>query len=234
MKKAAFRTATAPIDMAVTGNTIAVTDLMKSISLVEYKKGRAGGSDQLTEIARHFETMWGTAIAQVADNTYLESDAEGNLVVLQHEANGFSEEDRRRLRVTSEFLLGEMVNRIRRIDVQPSPNAIVIPRAFAATVEGAIYLFAVIAPGKQDLLMRLQGLLAERVESPGKVPFNTFRGFKSSVRDMSKEGPQRFVDGELIERYLEAESGVQEAIATELAVGVEDLREMVESLRRIH
>ncbi|EME40732.1 hypothetical protein DOTSEDRAFT_177898 [Dothistroma septosporum NZE10] len=233
-KKASYRTATAPIDVCVTGNVIAVTDLMKSMSLVEYKKGRTGMPDTLTEIARHFETLWGTAVANVADNTYLQSDAEGNLIVLQHDTNGFSEEDRRRLRVTSELLLGEMVNRIRRIDVTPTHGALVIPRAFLATVEGSIYLFALIVPGKQDLLMRMQNNMASLVKSPGHVEFATFRGFKNQVRDEGANGPSRFVDGELIERFLDCGQDIQEEIIRDLGIELEEARGMVESLRRIH
>lgn len=235
-KKAAYRTATAPIDLAITNNIIAVTDLMKSVSLVQFTPGRSGLPDTLAEIARHYDTLWGTAVANVAENTYLEADAEGNLVVLQHDINGFSEEDRRRLRVTSEMLLGEMVNRIRRIDVTPTSGAIVIPRAFLATVEGSIYLFCLIAPGKQDLLIRLQNKLAEMVKSPGGVPFSKFRGFRNQVRDMGDEGPSRFVDGELIERFLDCSAEVQEEVVKELpgGIGVEDVKGMVEALRRIH
>ncbi|KAK0878312.1 hypothetical protein LTR87_007850 [Friedmanniomyces endolithicus] len=234
VKKAAYRTATAPIDLAVTGTTIAVTDLMKSVSLLQYTPGRAGAPDSLGEIARHFETLWGTAVANVAENTYLASDAEGNLVVLQHDINGYSDEDKRRLRPVSEMLLGEMVNRIRPISVQPSPNALVIPRAFLATVEGGVYVFCLIAPGHQDTLMRLQTLLAERVVSPGSVPFNKWRGFRSQVRDAGEEGPTRFVDGELVERFLDAVLEVQEEVAGELGRSVEEVRGWVEALRRIH
>lgn len=235
-KKAAYRTATAPIDLSITGNVVAITDLMKSVSLVEYTPGRSGLPDTLTEVARHYDTLWGTAVANVAENTYLEADAEGNLVVLQHDVNGFSEEDRRRLRVTSEMGLGEMVNRIRRIDVTPTPNAVVIPRAFLATVEGSIYLFCLIAPGKQDMLIRLQNKLAEMVQSPGGVPFAKFRGFRNQVRDAGEEGPARFVDGELIERFLDCSTEVQEAVVKALPgeVGVEEIRGMIEGLRRIH
>lgn len=236
VRKAAYRTATAPIDINVTNNIIAVTDLMKSLSLVEYKKGRAGIPDTLTEVARHFETSWGTANANVADNTYLQADAEGNLMVLQHDINGFSEEDKRRLRVTSEMLLGEMVNRIRRIDVTPTPGAIVIPRAFLATVDGAIYLFALIAPGRQDLLIRMQGKMAEVMKSPGDVPFTKFRGFKTQVRDLGDEGPSRFVDGELIERFLDCSEEIQRDVIKDLPGGMdlEEVRGMVEGLKRIH
>ena len=240
-KKAAYRTATAPIDLAVspTTSTIAVTDLMKSLSLIQYTPGAAGLPDTLTEIARHFETLWGTACAHVADSTYLESDAEGNLVVLEHDINGYSEEDRRRLRVTSEMLLGEMVNRIRPVAVTPTHNAIVIPRAFLATVEGGVYLFALIAPGKQDLLIRLQTRIAEIITSPGDVPFGRYRGFKTQVRDMGEEGPVRFVDGEVVERFLdlpvEVQAGVVEGLPGVSAgeAGVEEVRGLVEGLRRV-
>lgn len=233
-KRASYRTATAPIDITVTDNIIAVTDLFKSVSLVEYRRGAGGLPDTLSEAARHYETLWGTAIANVADNTYLESDAEGNLIVLQRDVASYAEEDKRRLRVTSEMLLGEMVNRIRRIDVQPTPNATVIPRAFLATVDGSIYLFALIAPGKQDLLMRMQANMAQMVKSPGHVGFNKFRGFRSAVRDMGEEGPVRFVDGELVEAFLDLDEAVQEKVVEGLNIGVEEVRGMVEALRRIH
>ena len=235
VKRAAYRTATAPIDIAVYGGAIiAVTDLMKSLSLVKYDEGHGGEPASLVEIARHFETLWGTAVANVDENSYLESDAEGNLVVLEHDVNGFSKEDRRRLRITSEMHLGEMVNRIRPIDVKPTATAIVFPRAFLATVEGSIYLFALIAPGKQDLLIRMQSKMAELVKTPGHVPFSQYRGFKTQVRNMGEEGPNRFVDGELIEKFLDCSEEVQEEIIKDLGVGIDDVRLMVESLRRIH
>lgn len=231
-KMASYRTATAPIDISVTGNKIAIADLMKSISIVQLKAGRGGIPDELEEIARHYETSWATAVGQIDDNSYLESDAEGNLIVLNHEVGGFSDDDRRRLRVTSDMLLGEMVNRIRRIDVVPTSGAIVIPRAFLATVEGSIYLVALITPSKQDLLMRLQENMAKLVQSPGHVPFNKYRAFKTAVRE--NEEPNRFVDGELIERFLDCDVQLQEKIVEGLNVDVEDVRGMVESLRRLH
>ena len=202
--------------MCVVDNIIAITDLMKSMSLVEYSPGQHGVPDTLSEVARHFDTLWGTAVANVAENTYLQSDAEGNLVVLQHDVNGFSEEDRKRLRVTSEMLLGEMVNRIRRIDVTPTPGAFVIPRAFLATVEGSIYLFGLISPSYQNILIQLQDNLAALVSSPGDVAFNRYRAFKNQVRE--EEEPRRFVDGELVERFLDASPDVQERAVKGLGV----------------
>lgn len=98
-------------------------------------------------------------------------------------------------------------------------------------MEGSIYLFALIAPGKQDLLMRLQTSMAECVRSPGLVPFNKYRAFKNQVRE--SEEPYRFVDGELIERFLDCDVERQEQIVEGLGVGVEEVKAMVGSLRRL-
>ena len=113
---------------------IAIADIMKSVSVVEFQEGEAGEPDALVEVARHFQTAWATAVAHVSKNTFLESDAEGNLMVLQQNVTGVTDNDRRRLEVTSEIRLGEMVNRIRRIKVPTAVDAVVIPRAFMATV----------------------------------------------------------------------------------------------------
>ena len=231
-KVASYRTSTAPIDLAITGDLIAVADLMKSVSLVRYTKGHGGLPDSLEEVGRHYETTWGTAVAHIDEDTYLEGDAEGNLIVLSQEAAAYSEEDRRKLRVTSDMRLGEMVNRIRRIDVLPTTGAIVVPRAFLATVEGSIYLFALISAARQDLLMRLQEKMAQMVQSPGHVPFNRYRAFKTMVREADE--PNRFVDGDLIERFLDCDDGLQSSIVEGLGVEVDEVREMVESLKRLH
>lgn len=239
---ASYRTSTAPIDLAVSGNRIAIADLMKSVSVIEYSPT----TNTLTELARHFQTAWSTAVALVDENTYLEADAEGNLMVLSQDVTSEMKEDRRRLRITSEILLGEMVNRIRPIVTSNSGSpasgdsaALVTPKAFLATVEGSIYLFATIAPAMQNLLMELQRAIAKYVQSPGDVPFMKYRAFRSTVRE--EEEPMRFVDGELVERFLDVSDDVQAQIVAEMRVGgvqqgqldVEELKGMVERLRRL-
>lgn len=206
---------------------------MKSASIVQFTAGKGGKPDTLTEVARHYQTTWGTALALVDANTYLQSDAEGNLMVLHQDVKGEQglDEDQRRLQVTSEMQLGEMVNRIRRIDIAVAESATVVPRAFVATVEGSIYLFALIAKGRQDLLMRMQACMARYVQSPGGVEFMGYRAFKNQVRE--EKEPFRFVDGELIERFLECKVEVQQQIVDELGVGLEETRNMVEGLRRL-
>jgi DNA damage-binding protein 1 len=133
-KLATYRTSTCPIDLDITGNIIAVSDLMKSVSLVEHQPGKDGLPDELVEVARHHQSCWSTAVTHIEENSYLESDAEGNLLVLRRNVEGVLLEDKKRMEVTSEMNLGEQVNAIRQIKVEPSPNAMIVPKAFLATV----------------------------------------------------------------------------------------------------
>jgi DNA damage-binding protein 1 len=48
------------------------------------------------------------------------------------------------------------------------------------------------------------------------------------------EEPYRFVDGEFLERFLDADEEVQRKAVEGLGVGVEEMKGLVEGLRRLH
>lgn len=139
-KMAHYRTATVPIDLAVHDNLIAVADLMQSMSIIAIQHGENGVDDKLVEVARHFQATWSTGVVYIDDDSYLESDHDGNLMVLRRNVNGVTLEDRKRMEVTSSMNLGEMVNKIQRINVEPTQGAMVVPKAFLATVRPLPYL----------------------------------------------------------------------------------------------
>ena len=80
--------------------------------------------------------------------------------------------------------------------------------------------------------MRLQSRMAELVVSLGNMPFNKYRAYKAEARET--EEPFRFVDGELIERFLDVNECLQEDICKGLGPSVEDIRNLVEELKRLH
>lgn len=131
---ASYRPATFPVDLAVEGNIIAVGDLMKSLSLVEYYPSADGKPPKLMEVSRHYQSAWTTAICHIEEHSWLVSDAQGNVFILRRNPDGPTLEDQRRMEMTSEMNLGEMVNCVRKIAVETSPNAMVIPKAFIGTV----------------------------------------------------------------------------------------------------
>ncbi|ROW16695.1 hypothetical protein VPNG_01681 [Cytospora leucostoma] len=229
---ASYRPSTYPVDLAVEGNIIAVADLMKSISLVEFIPAKDGNPATLTERARHYQSAWATAVCHVEGHSWLESDAQGNLMVLRRNPDGPTLDDQRRMEVTSEMNLGEMVNSVRKVNVETAPSAMIAPKAFIGTVEGSIYLFGTVAPDSQDLLMRFQSKLADRIRTPGDIRFEKYRSFKNSERE--GDGPFRFLDGELLERFLDMDEEAQQEICQGLGPSVEDIRNMIEELKRMH
>ncbi|KHJ33524.1 putative dna damage-binding protein 1 [Erysiphe necator] len=232
-KICAYRCSTCPIDLAINDNIIAVADLQKSLVLLEYQPAKKEGNpDTLVEIARHYHSYWATAVSHLEDSSYLESDQEGNLIILARNMEGVTLEDRRRLELTGEFHLGEMVNRMQKIQVKPTFNAVIIPRAFLATTEGSIYLLSTIAPSAQDLLIRLQSSIAANIKTLGNIEFNSYRSFLNMDREASE--PYRFIDGELIERFLDQDENLQNEICKGLGPHVEDIRGLVEELKRLH
>ncbi|CZR63385.1 related to UV-damaged DNA-binding protein [Phialocephala subalpina] len=231
-KAATYRCATVPIDIAVTGNTIAIADMMQSLSIVEFQAGKDGLPDTLEQVARDYTPCWSTAVTDIDDDAYLESDHDGNLQVFLRNREGPTPEDRKRLRNVGELHLGEQVNVIRRIQVEPGPNAVVIPKAFMATTEGSIYLLSLISPKSITLLLDLQRNCAAHISTLGNIDFMKYRRYRNSQRESPE--PVRFVDGELIERFLDVPEGVQEDICRGLGWEVEDVRGLVEGLKRLH
>jgi DNA damage-binding protein 1 len=80
--------------------------------------------------------------------------------------------------------------------------------------------------------MRLQDRMSSTIRTLGDLDFMQYRSFKSDT--VEHDAPYRFVDGELIERFLDLADHVQEEICRGLGPSVEDLRNLVEELKRLH
>ncbi|KAI8723333.1 DNA damage-binding protein 1 [Fusarium sp. LHS14.1] len=231
-KLAAYRPAALPVDLDISGNMIGVGDLMQSLSLVEFIPAQDGRKAKLEERARHYEPIWTTSICHLDEERWLEADSQGNLIVLQRNVDAPTEQDRSRLEVTSEIGIGEQINRIRKLHIPAGDNAIVHPRAFLASAEGSLYLYGDIAPQYQDLLMTFQSKMEEYIHAPGNIEFKLWRSFRNENRE--SDGPYRFIDGEMVERFLDMDEGKQELVCEGLGPSVEDMRNLIEELRRMH
>ncbi len=99
-------------------------------------------------------------------------------------------------------------------------------------VEGGVYLFGMISPRYQDLLIRFQDKLANVVETTGTIEFSRYRSFRNEERE--SDGPFRFVDGELLERFLDLDEPQQEMICEGLGPNAEAMRNLMEELKRMH
>jgi len=82
--------------------------------------------------------------------------------------------------------------------------------------------------------MRFQSELAgaDIIETAGGIDFSEYRSFRNEERE--SQGPYRFVDGELLERFLLLDERQQEDICKGLGPNAEAMRNMVEELKRMH
>lgn len=85
--------------------------------------------------------------------------------------------------------------------------------------------------------MNLQAKMVEHITSPGNISFNEYRAFRTETREETE--PMRFVDGELIERFLDCSLEEQQAcieglIDNDRQVTVEQIQDLVENLKRLH
>lgn len=74
--------------------------------------------------------------------------------------------------------------------------------------------------------------MSATVRTLGDLEFAQYRSFKSD--NVEHDAPYRFVDGELIERFLDLDDAAQELVCNGLGPTVEDVRNMVEELKRLH
>lgn len=133
-KVATYRPAAYPVELDISGNMIGVIDLMQSLSLVEFIPPHEGEKAKLEERARHYQAGWATAVSHLDGERWLEADAQGNVMVLERNVAAPTEQDQRRLVVTSEMNIGEQINRIRKLNVPVNDKAVVAPKAFLASV----------------------------------------------------------------------------------------------------
>ena len=80
--------------------------------------------------------------------------------------------------------------------------------------------------------MTLQSNLGALVQAPGDMDYARFRAFRNQVRQ--EEEPMRFVDGEFIQRLLDVGEELQRKAVEGLGMGLEEVRTLVEGLRRLH
>lgn len=87
---------------------------MKSLSVLQVLPPDSSNPEyRLHETSRHFATLWSSATAILKEDEWVVADMEGNLIMLrQGSLDADTGAGRRRLEVTGEFRLGEVVNKI--------------------------------------------------------------------------------------------------------------------------
>ncbi|XP_014225976.1 DNA damage-binding protein 1 [Trichogramma pretiosum] len=223
------------------GDFVLIGDLMRSVTLLQYKTMEGS----FEEMARDYNPNWMTAIEILDDDTFLGAENCFNLFVCQKDSAATSEEERQQMQEIGQFHLGDMVNVFRHGSLvmqhlgessTPTSGCVLF-----GTVSGAIGLVTQIPTSFYDFLKSLEDRLTNVIKSVGKIEHHFWRSFNTDLKIEACEG---FVDGDLIESFLDLNHEKMTEVIQGLTIDegggmkkdatVDDIVKIVEDLTRIH
>lgn len=175
-----------------------------------------------------------SAIEILDDEIYLGAENNYNLFTVRKNSEGATDEERSRLEVAGEYHLGEFVNRFRHGSlVMRLPDSEVgqIPTVIFGTVNGVIGVIASL-PHDQYLFMdKLQTNLRKVIKGVGGLSHEQWRSFYNEKKTADAKN---FLDGDLIESFLDLSRAKMDEVSKSMSVPVEELMKRVEELTRLH
>ncbi|CAG9859415.1 unnamed protein product [Phyllotreta striolata] len=213
------------------GDFILVGDLMRSMTLLQYKTMEGS----FEEIARDYNPNWMTAIEILDDDTFLGAENSYNLFVCQKDSAATTDEERSQMHEVGQFHIGDMINVFRHGSLvmqnigetsTPTRGCVLF-----GTVGGAIGLVTQITQEFYEFLRELQDKLSSVIKSVGKIEHSFWRAFHTEFKTENSEG---FIDGDLIESFLDLSQDKMKEVADGVGITVENLVKLIEDLTRIH
>jgi len=224
------------------GDFILVGDLMRSITLLQYKTMEGS----FEEMARDSNPNWMAAIEILDDDTFLGAENSFNLFVCQKDSAATTEEERQQMTEVGRFHLGDMVNVFRHgsLVMDHAAETLSTPTqgcVLFGTVHGAIGVVTQLTNEHYSFLSEIQTRMARIIKPVGKIEHSFWRSFATERKVEPCEG---FIDGDLIESFLDLSSDKMKEVSTGLQIDdgsgmkreatAEDLIKQIEDLTRIH
>uniref|UniRef100_A0A061SBD9 DNA damage-binding protein 1 n=1 Tax=Tetraselmis sp. GSL018 TaxID=582737 RepID=A0A061SBD9_9CHLO len=216
------------------GDLIVVGDLMKSMVLLVYKPGE----QVIEERARDYNSNWMSSVEALDDDVYIGAEHGCNLFTVRRNAEAVTDDDRMRLEPVGEMHLGEQVNRFRRGSLVmrlPDSELGSVPTVLFGTINGVIGVVASLPKATFQKLERLQAALRKVIKGVGGLSHAEWRSFENERKVGSGHPDEQrcFVDGDLIEQFLDLRRDKMEEVAAEMGnMSVDDIGKMVEELGR--
>ncbi|CAK9049830.1 unnamed protein product [Durusdinium trenchii] len=189
------------LDVQVMGSHILVGDIMRSVNLFRFE------DSSLKMVAYDEISAWSTSVDMLSDNHFLCADDGGNLLALSRGELTASVGDVRILERVGRIHTGEFMNRFRPGFFALRVNEPRVKTTIWASASGA---FGVIVPVNcEKTFMRL--LMLQDCIRRELVPMLTH----STLRGGTEYGG--FLNGDLLERFLDIPEGKQKVLALEVA-----------------
>ncbi|ORX90414.1 hypothetical protein K493DRAFT_409889 [Basidiobolus meristosporus CBS 931.73] len=198
------------LHIATRGDFVIVGDVLRSITLLAYN-----AMDGLFEVAANdYSTNWMSSQEILTGDTYIGAETAGNLFIVKRQGDS-GEDSNGILHTVGRLHLGDVVNCFRHgsLAVDPLENK------------------------RFDFLMKVQENLIHVIRGIGGLDYLEWRSY---YKQRKSQKPFGFLDGDLIESYLDLKrENMQEVVAgkrggSPLNITVEELSKIVEEMVRLH
>lgn len=215
------------------GNFVLVADLLRSVTVLTCK---TDGRIQLEELARDPDPTWLMAIEMLDDDMYIAADQGKHLFTFRRNSHAPTEVERMRLERVGQFHLGSAVNRIQHgslVMQMPENESPALKTLIFGTVDGMVGVIATLKADAFKFFSEVQTAVTSVLPSVGGLRH-------SDWREVCMDNPQRtavaknFLDGDVIERFLDLPERDMAKVSTMVNVGVEEIVRRVEDMQRLH
>lgn len=175
-----------------------------------------------------------SAVEILDDDVYLGAENNFNLFTVRKNSEGATDEERARLEVVGEYHLGEFINRFRHGSLVmrlPDSDIGQIPTVIFGTVNGVIGVIASLPNDQYIFLEKLQSNMRKVIKGVGGLNHEHWRSFHNEKKTADA---RNFLDGDLIESFLDLSRGRMEEISKTMGTSIEELSKRVEELTRLH
>jgi len=196
--------------LATRGDFIIMGDLMKSISLLTY---RPGDSPSLEEIARDYDGKWMTAVEALDDDHYIGAENAFNLFTVKRNSEAATDDERSKLEIFGQYHIGEFINKFRHGSLvmrMAESEAAAITTLIYASVNGSIGVIASIPDEQYQFFSKLQAHLTKVIKGVGGFSHGDWRSFSTDRKTVEA---RNFVDGDLIETFLDLKAEKMQEVA---------------------
>eukprot|EP00301_Raphidiophrys_heterophryoidea_P008754 c13180_g7_i1.p1 GENE.c13180_g7_i1~~c13180_g7_i1.p1 ORF type:complete len:752 (+),score=217.23 c13180_g7_i1:322-2577(+) len=212
------------------GDFILAGDLMKSISVLMYKPADA----KIEDIAKDYNPFWIMSCSFLSDDHFVSAEDQYNMMITHKNADAANDEDRQRLDIVGEYHIGDMVNVIcpgSLVMHTPEMENLIQGSFVFGTTGGMLGLLLVISPESFQFFSKLQNKLREVIHGVGDF---THAEWRSMTTDHKHVPSRNFIDGDLIESFLELSLELMTDVAKHMEMSVEELVRRVEEMQRLH
>ena len=198
---------------------------MKSMSLLVYKPSLG----RIEEISRDYQPNWMTAVSILDEDTFLGAENSYNIFTVHKNADATSDEERMRLEPVGSFHVGDLINRFRKgslIMKLPDSETATLQTTLYCTVYGAIGVIASLPEAHFKFFATLQEYMS-KTRGVGGFSHSEWRAFQN---ERKLEDAKNFVDGDLIEQFLDWPVDKQTQVANGMNLSVDAIVARIESI----